>query len=310
MSGPPRPTTAERGAPVPVAGAEPTADAGLTSGADLGPDAGPGSGADLGPDAGPGSGEDPGSDAAAGSGGGWDERCAAVLADVTWRVEQVLAAVAALGEEAAAIAAQAGRAGRLLRRTDLTALRPTVAGVLSEHADLAVGAGVVLAPGALADAPRCIEWWWADQGAGLSQLYVDLDPESAEFYDYTTTDWYRVPERTGHPAVAGPYVDYICTHQYTFTVSVPVSVEGRFAGVAGADILAAQVEQLALPGLSGLGRTAVLVSGTGRVIASNTAGVLPGVPAQRQPGCAELVPAAGPGATPGPLPWTLLTGPA
>ena len=108
-------------------------------------------------------------------------------------------------------------------------------------------------------------------GAGLAQLHVDLDPESAEFYDYTTTEWYRVPERTGRAAVAGPYVDYICTHQYTFTLSVPVSVEGRFVGVAGADILAAQVEQLALPDLSGLGRVAVLVSGTGRVIASNTA---------------------------------------
>lgn len=277
--------------PVFVAGASPVAGSAPSSGAGTPFEAGPGAGVSL------------------GSGAGWDERCAAVLADVTRRVEHVLAAIAALGEEAAAIAAQAHRAGRLLRRTDLTALRPTVAGVLSEHADLAVGAGVVLAPGALADAPRCIEWWWADQGAGLSQLHVDLDPESAEFYDYTTTEWYRGPERTGHPAVAGPYVDYICTHQYTFTVSVPVSVEGRFVGVAGADILAAQVEQLALPGLSGLRRTAVLVSGTGRVIASNTADVLPGVPAQRQPGCAELVPAAGPGTPPGPLPWTLLTGP-
>ena len=249
-------------------------------------------------------------DASPGSGAGWDERCADVLAGVTRQVERVIAAVAGLGEEAGAIAAEARRAGRLLHRSDLAALRPAVAGVLSQHADLAVGAGVVLAPGTIADAPRCIEWWWADQGAGLAQLHVDLDPESAEFYDYTTTEWYRVPERTGRPAVAGPYVDYICTHQYTFTVSVPVSVEGCFAGVAGADILAAQVEQLALPGLSGLGRTAVLVSGTGRVIASNTAGVLPGVPAQRQPGCAELVPAAGPGHPPGPLPWTLLTEPA
>jgi hypothetical protein len=249
-------------------------------------------------------------DASPGSGAGWDERCAGVLAGVTRQVERVLAAVARLGEEAAATAAEAGRAGRLLHRADLAALRPAVAEVLRQHADLAVGAGVVLAPGTIADAPRCIEWWWADQGAGLAQLHVDLDPESAEFYDYTTTEWYRVPERTGRPAVAGPYVDYICTHQYTFTVSVPVSVEGRFAGVAGADILAAQVEQLALPDLSGLGRTAVLVSGTGRVIASNTAGVLPGVPAQRQPGCAGLVPAAGPDHPPGPLPWTLLTEPA
>jgi Cache domain len=249
----------------------------------------------------------------------WDERCAAVLAGITEQVEHVVAAVAALGEKAAAIAAAARLGGRPLRRADLAALRPGVAGVLREHADLAVGAGVVLAPGALADAPMCIEWWWADQCSGLAQLHVDLDPESAEFYDYTTTEWYRVPERTGRPAVAGPYVDYICTHQYTFTVSVPVIAEGRFTGVAGADILAAQVERLALPGLSGLGRPAVLVSGTGRVIASNTPDVLPGIPAQRQPACADLLPAAGHGtrsaaSTGSPaaasLPWTLLTRPA
>jgi hypothetical protein len=51
-------------------------------------------------------------------------------------------------------------------------------------------------------------------------LEVDLDPGSAEFYDYTTTEWYREPARTGQPCIAGPYVDYISTHEYTFTVSV------------------------------------------------------------------------------------------
>ncbi|MGH3067834.1 MAG: hypothetical protein ACRDND_21150 [Streptosporangiaceae bacterium] len=54
----------------------------------------------------------------------------------------------------------------------------------------------------MADAPRCIEWW-AGQSARIVPLEVDLDPESAEFYDYTTTDWYREPERTGAPTLAG-----------------------------------------------------------------------------------------------------------
>ena len=77
--------------------------------------------------------------------------------------------------------------------------------------------------------------------------------------------------------MAGPYVDYICTHKYTFTVSVPMVDEGRFLGVAGADILAGEVERMLLPGLSRLGRAAILVSGNGRVIASSTASILPGV---------------------------------
>ena len=130
-----------------------------------------------------------------------------------------------------------------------------MAELLRAHAGLAAGAGIVLAPGTLADAPRCIEWWWADPQAQVSQLHVDLDPESAEFYDYTTTEWYREPERTGQPSVAGPYVDFICTREYTFTLAAPIRCPGRFIGVAGADILAAQVERLVLPGLAGLGRT-------------------------------------------------------
>jgi hypothetical protein len=244
---------------------------------------------------------------------GTDERAAGLLAELTRRVGHVLADVGQLGEAMTGMAAVAARAGRPLRRADLAPLRPPVAQFLARHADLAAGAGVVLAPAALADAPRCIEWWWARPAAGPARLDVDLDPESAEFYDYTTTDWYRVPERTGRPSVAGPYVDYICTHQYTITLSVPIVSRGQFTGVAGADILAAQVERLVLPGLVRLGRPAVLVAGNGSVLASSTPEVRPGIPAARQPFCATLVPVAGPGATspaadqPVTLPWTLFS---
>jgi hypothetical protein len=98
-------------------------------------------------------------------------------------------------------------------------------------------------------------------------------------------------------------VDYICTHKYTFTVSVPVVDDGRFVGVAGADILADEVERMLLPGLSMLGRAngrAVLVSGDGRVIASGTASIVPGT----------VLRPAGPVTAAGPLRWMLLSGPA
>ena len=134
----------------------------------------------------------------------------------------------------------------------------------------------MLAPGVVAGAPRCIAWWWADQQARIVPLHVDTDPSSAEYYDYTSTAWYREPERTGQPAVAGPYVDFICTREYTFTLAVPVRSAGRFIGVAGADMLAAQVERLVLPELARIGQAAVLTTGQGRVIASNTASILPG----------------------------------
>jgi methyl-accepting chemotaxis protein-like sensor len=147
-------------------------------------------------------------------------------------------------------------------------------------------------------------WPRSDRGTGPGHLEVDLDPGSAEFYDYTTTEWYREPARTGQACIAGPYVDYICTHEYTFTVSVPVTEEGRFVGVAGADILAGEVERMLLPKLSLLGRPgrpAVLVSGNGRVIASSTARILPGT--VLRPPAASMMTAADP------LPWMLVSGP-
>jgi len=73
--------------------------------------------------------------------------------------------------------------------------------------------------------------------------------------------------------------------------------------VAGADILAGEVEQMLLPGLSMLGRAkrpAVLISGDGRVIASGTASILPGT----------ILRPAGAVTAAGPLPWKLLSGPA
>jgi hypothetical protein len=235
------------------------------------------------------------------------ERGLRLLSGITHRIGRVLAAVTEIGAAAESIAAAAGAAGPPLRRDDFSPLRPRAEKLLREQPGLAAGAGIVLAPGTLADTPRCIEWWWADQQARISPLHVDLDPGSAEFYDYTSTEWYREPERTGQPSVAGPYVDFICTRQYTFTLSAPIRCAGQFIGVAGADILATQVERLVLPGLAELGCTAVLASGHGRVIASNTATILPGTALPL-----GAVPVAGPGdgAAGSLLPWTLLTLPA
>ena len=116
----------------------------------------------------------------------------------------MLAQVTGIGAAAESIAAATEAAGPPLRRDDFSPLRRLVTELLRAQAGLAAGAGIVLAPGTLADAPRCIEWWWTDPQAQISKLHVDLNPESAEFYDYTTTEWYREPERTGQPSVAWP----------------------------------------------------------------------------------------------------------
>ena len=221
-----------------------------------------------------------------------------LLVGVTREIEAVLASIWRLRD--AALPLLEGR--RPPRRGDLLALRPSAIEVLRRHEGLAAGAGVVLAPGVLADAERSIEWWWEDRGAGHERLDVDLDPDSAEFYDYTGEEWYRQPLRTGRACVAGPYVDYICTHEYTFTIAVPITPGGRFAGVAGVDILAAQVERAVVPGLRRLDGIAVLASAEGRVIASNTARLTPGMVLE-QPH-REL--AASACASADALPWTLI----
>jgi hypothetical protein len=248
-----------------------------------------------------------------------DEVAADLLAEITRTVQEVLGSVSRVGSAMAAIVAAARSAGRQPCRAELAALRPQVAELLRRHQGVTVGAGVILGPDLLADAPRCIEWWWAEQGSAdrdpvLEKLEVDLDPESAEFYDYTTMPWYREPQRTGGHAVAGPYVDYICTHEYTFTVSVPVICAGIFAGVAAADILAEKVERMAAPGLYLMDRPTVLASGDGRVIASNTGSILPGMRLGRDAG-AGLRPVTGrakgrPGQPDPALPWTLHSRPA
>lgn len=242
------------------------------------------------------------------------ERGARLLRDVTLRMEQVLGSVTGLVTAAESILGSHLPGRGSLRRSDLAALRPMVAALLHDHAGLATGAGVVLAPQTLADAPRCIEWWWADRSGRVVPLDVDTDPESAEFYDYTTTEWYRAPERTGAATLAGPYVNFICTHEYTFTLAAPVRCAGRFIGVAAADILATKVERLVLPGLCGLGApgrddVVVLASGHGRVIASTSSSLPPGAALPRPLRASGLTTLAGPGAglAPGLLPWSLLT---
>ncbi len=243
------------------------------------------------------------------------QRGTALLAGITQRIGRVFGHVEEIRAAAESVLQAARGAGRQVRRADFAVLRPLVADVLQEQAGLVAGAGVVLAPDVVADAPRSIEWWWADAAARISQLHVDTDPNSAECYDYTTTEWYREPQRTGRAAVAGPYVNFICTREYTFTLAIPVFKAGRFRGVAGADILAGQLERLVLPGLADLGRVAVLVSECGRVIASSSASIRPGtvlrgpeLPAGLVP-LAGLAPLAGTGGVraPGLLPWTLLS---
>lgn len=132
------------------------------------------------------------------------------------------------------------------------------------------GAGVVVAPHLLDGDPYCLEWWQVGDDALPCRLTADVDPASASFRDYTSLAWFDVPRRTGGPCVTGPYVDYLCTDQYTLTFTTPILEGERFLGVAGVDVLARWFDFLLLPPADGPGydEDLVVVNASGRVLAS------------------------------------------
>jgi len=135
------------------------------------------------------------------------------------------------------------------------------------------GAGVVVAPYVLSDEPYWLEWWLAgpDESPGdATRLAADVNPDSVTFRDYTELAWFVEPRETGQRGITGPYVDYLCTDQYTLTFTAPLTSDDRFLGVAGVDVLARWFEQhlFALVDERGdLDDSCVVVNRAGRVVA-------------------------------------------
>jgi alkylated DNA nucleotide flippase Atl1 len=102
-------------------------------------------------------------------------------------------------------------------------------------------------------------------------LEVVSDPDSEQFRDYTTLEWWRVPARTGTRHLTGPYVDYLCTDDYTVTITTPVRVGGEMAGLVGTDLYVARLEGVLLPVIRESGHPCTLVNASGRIVASTDA---------------------------------------
>lgn len=160
------------------------------------------------------------------------------------------------------------------------AFDPVVAALVSaeleQEGSLITGAGFVAAPGFLADAPWHLAWWLSGSntfgpGSGLRRLAAVDDPDSEQFRDYTTLEWWRVPARTGSRHLTGPYVDYLCTDDYTVTITTPVRVAGEMVGLVGTDLYVARLEQVLLPVIRESGHPCTLVNASGRIVASTDA---------------------------------------
>ncbi|MFD0071322.1 cache domain-containing protein [Streptomyces sp. NPDC127166] len=205
----------------------------------------------------------------------FDEAADEVVGRVRDTLEEVFAAVAETGTDTAVLLARAAGPGREPVAADLAALRPGLRSRLADH-PLVSGVGFVAAPGLLTDVPGWLEWWQRGPDGAVRPLLLDLDPEHSAYSDYTHWDWYTLPRETGHRAAAGPYVDYLCSDEYSLTLSAPVELDGRFVGVAAADVYLRHFEAAVLPVLQRLPEPARLVNARGRVAASTDPGHLAG----------------------------------
>jgi hypothetical protein len=195
---------------------------------------------------------------------------AGVVSAVHDTVEAVFAGVAAMRRDAETVFRRARENGVPVRHDDLAELYPALTAPVRVANGMAKGAGFVAEPNVLADAPWWLEWWIREPAGEPSRLIVDVDPTGERFYDYTTLPWYRDPKRTGERNVTGPYVDYLCTDEYTLTFTEPVVDGGRFLGVVGSDVDVGRFEAIALPELRAVPHPATLINAHGRVIASNS----------------------------------------
>ena len=142
-------------------------------------------------------------------------------------------------------------------------IHPLVDEFLDRKALPLVGAGFVAAKDALAGTHWHMAWW---QGATKERLLM-LTVESAG-ETYSRREWFTVPLETGEGHITGPYVDFLCTDEYTLTLTVPVRANGNIVGVAGADVLVETIELLLMDRLKDIDPRATLVNGSGRVIVS------------------------------------------
>lgn len=174
----------------------------------------------------------------------------------------------------------ATRPGSDADRSELDPLMEAV--VRKEFADsegTMIGAGFVSAPHFLG---WHLAWWLGGQNpasserpdTGIRHLETVEDPHDESFRDYTALEWWRVPAQTGRRHITGPYVDYLCTDEYTLTLTLPVYRRGtdrpgnELIGMVGIDLSVHEIERGLVPLLSAQGRPVTVINASGRVVVS------------------------------------------
>jgi hypothetical protein len=171
---------------------------------------------------------------------------------------------------AEAVSAAAAAAPGVPRRSEFLFLKQELANFIKLHSDLIVGAGIAYAPGSLPEAPHWLEWWRGQRTGEARFVTHDLNPDSLNYYDYTSREWFTTPSSTGQSVAVGPYVDFGGINTNIITLCVPAPT-AQGTHILGCDLTLANLEGIFLRALRLREPVIVLLGPNGRVIASNNA---------------------------------------
>ena len=228
------------------------------------------------------------------------ERTAAVLSSSISRVFVDLEKIA--GTVSAAAAAVSG----VPRRSEFLLLKQVLYNFIKLLSDFIVGAGIAYAPGSLREATHWLEWWRTQRTGEPRFVTHDLNPDSLNYYDYTTRDWFTIPSASGQPVAVGPYVDFGGINVNIITLCVPAPT-AQGIQILGCDLTLANLEGIFLRALQLREPVVVLLGPNGRVIASNSARIATGTLfLEEDMARADISVDVSP-ANPARLPWKLIT---
>ena len=152
----------------------------------------------------------------------------------------------------------------------LADLKPIAHSIIDRHNGLVSGAGLAVAPGALADATAWMQSWHRI-GSVLTLTRHSLNPTAVNYYDYTDMEWFREPVEYRVPYLAGPYMDFGGTNRRIITAAVPVNSWNNTISVIVADLSLSSLERILLSALGMYREGVALVTAGGKVIATNSA---------------------------------------
>lgn len=155
---------------------------------------------------------------------------------VVAQLGSVAATVFVAVSEVADLVHATAEADHRLDLSSLGAIQRLAERYLAERSPYIWGLGFVADPAAFPDRGG-LQWWCrAGPGGMIRRLVVSLDRSALDYYDYTGAAWFDIA-RDGQMHVTGPYVDATGTNEYIVTFSQAVIDDGRFLGVAAADVL-------------------------------------------------------------------------